>query len=105
MKKQFALLLLAVLSISTFAEARDVPLTPIDSARTFSDLRSTAEVVKQGPLGYMKIAQGDVVCERKPKPYNNESLIRYNYSCTVYEEDPILPAYRVAPPRAFRRAQ
>jgi len=102
MKAQFALVLLAVLSIANFAEGKERLLKPVDSEKTFNELKPTAQVVEKGMGGYLKIAQGDVICYRWPN-YRAESVVPFNYACTVYEQDEVAPAY--AQPSAARSSR
>jgi hypothetical protein len=94
------IVLLALLAVSPLANAKEKMMKPVDAAKTFNELKGTAEVLEKGLGGYMKIAQGDVICYRWPER-KIESVLPFRYACTYWVDDAYLPAYPEArSPRA-----
>ena len=98
------ILVLALVAVSSFAQAKEIMMKPVDAARTFDELKPTASVIEKGARGYMKIAQGDVICYRWPET-KLESVSPYRYACIYHVADSYLPAYPEARVGSNNRVQ
>ena len=84
-------LILALLSVASIAQAKEMVMNPVESARTFSEISKTARVIEKGVFR-TRIAQGDVICTRD-LIVKAESAMPYRYWCTYFVEDTYAPAH------------
>ena len=111
MKNQFAFIILAALSISALAQAKEVTIDSRQTEALYLNLSQhgaiTVETGSSFDMGYKKIALGDIACTRTPNR-RLESATPFYYSCTKHVADTYLPAYDEAKPERAsnsRRAQ
>jgi hypothetical protein len=89
MKAKFAVL--ALIALSSVANAKEMFMNSVKSERTFNELVRTANVIEKSAFR-MQIQQGDVICTRY-LVLKAESAVPYRYACTYWVEDSYAPAY------------
>ena len=81
---------------SSFAQA-EVNYNQAQSLKIFDQIKPTAEVIEERRDGYLKIAQGDMICTRYPVAAFRDSMIPFRYTCSEFSQGDVIVPDESAP--------
>ena len=93
---KWSFLAVSALSLfSSFAHA-EVNYNQTDSLRIFDAIKASAEVIESRRDGYLKIAQGDMICTRMRTTFK-DSFRAFDYFCSEFSQGDVIVPDESAP--------